>query len=48
MTNVRTDSDTFDKFFGTLLLPRRQIVIVRPHTNLVHINLTYPISQVPA
>jgi len=32
MTNVPTDSDTFDKFFGTQLLPCRQIVTVRPHS----------------
>jgi len=30
--NVRTDSDTFDKFFGTLLLPRRQIGTFRPYS----------------
>jgi len=32
MTNVRTNSDTFDKSFGTLLLPCRQIVTVRPYS----------------
>jgi len=32
MTNVRTDSDKFDTFFGTLLLPFRQIGTVRPYS----------------
>jgi hypothetical protein len=32
MANVGSDGDKFDKFFGTILLPCRQIVTVRPYS----------------